>query len=462
MKTNLIILLVCIMPVVLFGNSLMQHQYFAHQAPSVLIHENNPVLSQMRGVSQLPIKNVNRDRNWRLLECNYAQDMSGDGQLTVINKDMIFYNEIYPACIDSIVGYNYEFETETFLPGLRRIFFYDTAGEKVIRTEWLNQTNGNEAFMKYTYEYDASDRLINENHYQRNEAGSSLVRTIRADYVYDNDGLIGINQLNTDTNGAAITWFRQTYGHDTQGRIINRVVEMSSDSLYWGFFVNVDKSYHPNDMSIGADYIRYLSYVYPVSISEAYGYEDLIGMPSETITSWWGTDMWAYVGRFVYAYGNTNRLETVTGHSYNTGWSPTYRTNYAFDDNDNVQMYSSQSYDTVNNDWDSIDEANTLTWEEYTGVDDEVAPAVALNLSAYPNPFQNEVSFRLNSKDNAPSEARIYNLKGQLVRQFGMQKGKTFAWDGKDTELKAVSNGIYLIKITQNKKTSVTKIIKVK
>jgi len=462
MKTSLIILLVCVMPVVLFGYSLMQHQYFAQQAQSVLIQPNSPVLSQMRGMPQLPVRNVNRDRSWRLLECDYAGDINSDGQLIVTHKDVIFYNSINPACIDSIVYYSYDFETETFVTVMSRTFFYDAAGEKIIKTDWQTQGNSNNFYRKDTYDYDATDRLINESHFEWVNATNSYVRTVRADYIYDNDGLIGINQLNTDIYGETIVWYRHTYSHDTQGRIINRVVEMSQDSLNWDFFINTAKSYHPDDTSTGADYIQYLSSIYPVSLDEAYGYEDLVGMPLESIVSWWGGEVWDYIGRYVYAYNNSNLLESMTGHSYDAGWHPEYRYNYAFDNNANLQTFSSQNYDPANSVWQSIDEANTLIWGEYTGVDDEVAPGIALSLSAYPNPFRNEVSFNLMSKDNAPFDAGIYNLKGQLVKQISIQKGNSFTWDGKDAANKAVSNGIYLVKINQNGRASCSKIIRVR
>ncbi|MCK4339731.1 MAG: hypothetical protein KAW87_07075, partial [Candidatus Cloacimonetes bacterium] len=44
----------------------------------------------------------------------------------------------------------------------------------------------------------------------------------------------------------------------------------------------------------------------------------------------------------------------------------------------------------------------------------------------------------------------IYNIKGQLVRQFKLQKakGKNYIeWDGKDENGKPVPGGIYLLKL---------------
>ena len=51
------------------------------------------------------------------------------------------------------------------------------------------------------------------------------------------------------------------------------------------------------------------------------------------------------------------------------------------------------------------------------------------------------------------SQIKIYNVKGQLVRNLGFRIsdfGFSVVWDGKDESGKEVKNGVYLYKINNN------------
>lgn len=86
----------------------------------------------------------------------------------------------------------------------------------------------------------------------------------------------------------------------------------------------------------------------------------------------------------------------------------------------------------------------------------------------YPNPFSTSTTISFfNTKQN--TKIKIYNIKGQLVKQFKRQppiysgvKGKNIevVWDGKDDNGKQLPNGIYLFKlITKDYQSAVKKMI---
>ncbi|MCK4339892.1 MAG: gliding motility-associated C-terminal domain-containing protein, partial [Candidatus Cloacimonetes bacterium] len=56
------------------------------------------------------------------------------------------------------------------------------------------------------------------------------------------------------------------------------------------------------------------------------------------------------------------------------------------------------------------------------------------------------------------SAIKVYNIKGQLIRNFEIQNTKnrlnTIVWDGKDEKGKSLSNGIYFYQIVMNKQKS--------
>jgi hypothetical protein len=101
-----------------------------------------------------------------------------------------------------------------------------------------------------------------------------------------------------------------------------------------------------------------------------------------------------------------------------------------------------------------------VTWDTITANEDEVISAHLLSLSSYPNPFRQDLSIKLSSKDNTPSELNIYNVKGQLIRSWKDVRVDELTWDGKDNANRSVSSGIYIIKARQGKGSSTLKVIK--
>jgi endonuclease I len=96
----------------------------------------------------------------------------------------------------------------------------------------------------------------------------------------------------------------------------------------------------------------------------------------------------------------------------------------------------------------SVDE---ITFEEY-------------GLTAYPNPFSSStmISFSatrllpINRNTPKQTEIKIYNVKGQLIKEFKRQKvkGKNIevVWDGKDENNLPVGSGIYFYKLMIDEK----------
>ncbi len=88
-----------------------------------------------------------------------------------------------------------------------------------------------------------------------------------------------------------------------------------------------------------------------------------------------------------------------------------------------------------------------------------------LNIYNYPNPVHNSttISFTI-PRDITEAELKIYNIKGQLVKQFLPEiNNKTrvidFVWDTKDESGKPVANGIYFYKLSTDKKSIIKKVI---
>lgn len=83
--------------------------------------------------------------------------------------------------------------------------------------------------------------------------------------------------------------------------------------------------------------------------------------------------------------------------------------------------------------------------------DEEVPPASA-GITAFPNPFRS--SCQIEIKTGVPQEAslEVFNLRGQKVARIfsgKLERGESHhIWDGRDDDLRPVSSGIYLLRLT--------------
>lgn len=99
------------------------------------------------------------------------------------------------------------------------------------------------------------------------------------------------------------------------------------------------------------------------------------------------------------------------------------------------------------------------------GVDneDEVAPVIVLDAKNYPNPFNPNTTIAFSIPENGMTSVKIYNLKGQIVTTLvnkDMEKGNhSINWNGLDHSGKAVSSGIYFLKVENGGKSVQRKIL---
>lgn len=103
----------------------------------------------------------------------------------------------------------------------------------------------------------------------------------------------------------------------------------------------------------------------------------------------------------------------------------------------------------------------TLGWETVVHTEDNVAQPADLSITAFPNPFSSELQITIGSKADYPKDIYVYNVKGQLIRQWESSKSDMLIWDGKDAAGSSVSNGIYLIKAKQGNRILTAKVIRV-
>lgn len=91
----------------------------------------------------------------------------------------------------------------------------------------------------------------------------------------------------------------------------------------------------------------------------------------------------------------------------------------------------------------------TITEEDAVSNENDITLLTNLSISNYPNPFNPDTTISFSIPQNEVGSLKIYNLKGQLVREFNnLTAGdREIVWNGKNNNNQDIPSGIYLTKI---------------
>lgn len=465
MRKISVALLFVLIPLYVFGfHASHRNQVFSAN------HEIGTKLIDFAQLTPPPSKN----RSWRLAHSNFVYDTVIFTDYDIIADHCIddadyYYDTEYPENIDSVfISYS-----STYYGNYARYttIDYDTSSAYVnsIKT----YISGLDSFMvsKTDGFYDAQNRLTSQFYYNRTDDATFQTPSSRTHFIYNDEGYLQsiIYAYGITPEGAILTYSKELYEHDANGRI-STIYELSSpDSVNWT--TGYDRfllTYHVNDALTGQQYIENLAKSFNFTIPfYPYSTLPLRGMITQEMKQYGSAlnNQWSDSFRWVSTYNWRNQLSyTINSgiNSTNNSWENIYKDLYSYNSNCdyNLYQYKNQGYtDGVLTG--SINTA-TFTWENTTANEDEMTTPASLNLKAYPNPFVNNLNVSFQSKSNALIETSIYNLKGQLVKSLGFNKTGSITWDGKDEEGRAVSNGIYFIKAKQNGQSVTHKIIRMK
>lgn len=121
---------------------------------------------------------------------------------------------------------------------------------------------------------------------------------------------------------------------------------------------------------------------------------------------------------------------------------------------------------------DGMGSVSAIYFNEYippgTGVgeDDEPEgelPPAALSVSVHPNPFDGETEIGIELPGNTEVTADLYDVSGRRVRRLCRRAmeggGNAIRWDGRDGAGRAVSPGIYMLRVRAGKLSAVRKVV---
>jgi hypothetical protein len=462
MKTSILILFLCMMSLLLLGIN-PPNQSAVNGYSKQIMSPDGDYLNPAKGeIINVPLINATRDRNWRMTSITHQTDYDYNQMFEFAGRDDYYYNESFPDRIDSLVYSSFNVDSQSFFATSARRFFYDATGTNIIRVDWHYAQDAQNYVSTTIFEYDNQNRLIHQYEYNYDFDYNPQVLAFRYYWVYDEDSVIERYFTFCDDAGLPTSYTRTVFIHDEQKRNIGFTAFSSTDSLNWNNSNDCVATYHIHDTSTGQDMINYYHNAYIINYFRGTGgYANYTMIENFTVRVWTNGD-WVNNNKTDYAYYDNDHLWYYVDSYVNPDWYTYDRYFFNFDNNNNVNMISSELRNTEDTDWLGLQQIHSLSYENVVSADDETAPGTAPGLNVYPNPFKDEITINLNSAEKGVFEAGIYNLKGQLVRSFTNQKGKSLIWDGKDKANNAAAAGLYFVRINQNRKSVVQKIVRVK
>jgi len=116
-------------------------------------------------------------------------------------------------------------------------------------------------------------------------------------------------------------------------------------------------------------------------------------------------------------------------------------------------VYFAFGYEAIDNSDDrNLVMNNIVTWFGITSTEDEqILPDEICTLNNYPNPFssQTTLSYNLPNRKYENAKISIYNIKGQLVKEFKNLKleNGSILWNGRDKNNKPLASGLYFYRL---------------
>ncbi len=433
MKKGIISILVILLACLAYAENMQFNNLETLQNQSSISPAYNSDINS-GGLCASPIRLYNPERSIRLNDIYWNNDLYGDGVLLLLGKQVIFYNNINPAQIDSVVHYSHDFVNLTYTPGMCDRYYYDASGEHILRIETYSYS-GADYFRKTIYEYDAQQRLIKEYYYQMDNHEIGPVLRHIFNYVFGTD----CRQITykTEYSYPNPKYSIEVYTNDAQGRIVGSSVTTSIDSINWVDSDSTSFVYNTNDTSTGITQIHQLSYEHALNYLYGGYFENLYGMLDEyTIKN--RNIMYDIDNvKLDFLYNNLNQLVSITesGIDYvNNGWKLAYLYSYYYNIDGDLNQYAYQVRNFANTSWNSVSDQYQYTWEEFTPNDNPEYPSLPdrIVLRTYPNPvYLNSskgtytfIEFTLPEKARDKPVVEIYNLKGQRVRT--MTVGESF------------------------------------
>lgn len=173
---------------------------------------------------------------------------------------------------------------------------------------------------------------------------------------------------------------------------------------------------------------------------------------SETHQQYFHPD-WQNSTKKEYSYDEQNRVTELLVYTYfNGNWVLGRTEQFTYGDDGNLLYH----------DGNNLGGTDEYIWQNMYPVGIETPDIVQpdLEISVYPHPFAEQTQIAYKSGLAGPARVTIFNLRGQKLITWQALPEDKMVWNGKDEHGTDCPSGIYLIKVVQNDRSAIKRVIR--
>ena len=365
------------------------------------------------------------------------------------------------------MSYQYENDTSLLLEFMDYLWIMHSSGTygrvytRNLYTNTIEYSGDNIEidYCMYYYEYSLEGAI------------ADTVNVSHVSYTLDSQGrTVAYQQDNwNDTTNSYSLYFKQFRHFNAEGELDSMFVEGQHQKYFKRIFNNgmlQSTTVYALDNGISTPEHRYTySYAeHPAQYPASIRFDNYTTQIGEYVFEWetiFNPD-WLTSSIVQEDWTNDSWVESIH-FPYDVHYNQNIGITFSKEEGANLDSFVANSRGDIivkSSDHSGLTKHTSYSWDNSTPNEDNIAPPVGNAVNVYPNPFINHLNITFDSKDNAPADYSIYNLKGQLVCRWLQQTTKQLSWDGSDRDNQAVASGVYFLRVKQGSATTIRKFIK--
>lgn len=188
---------------------------------------------------------------------------------------------------------------------------------------------------------------------------------------------------------------------------------------------------------------------------------------SEELVQGYDAGEWQDLSLHSYSFDINEHLSNwLTQHWWLDAWENYFQVEYSWDEHDNLDHWLRQFW--TNDHWSDYGRM-FYEYEPVTQLDGQsgiTQRPTSYDLSAYPNPFNPEVTIRIQIPEPGQLSLTIYDINGRKIRTLAKEHFpsgiQVIQWDGRDDSGEIVDTGVYLCRFQSGTSGNTIKLVYLK
>lgn len=349
----------------------------------------------------------------------------------------------------------------------RHSFTYDSSGKVVLWDWYLWQSNALQKISRYSMIFDTNGNI--DSMYIDKGENDMWVKNIRFDYSCGINGNILTDQQEKWSDTCWVLFYRETYTYDGNGNKTMMLAEIWQNNS-WENFSRRTPTYDTNGNPLTSLFELWENNAWKNSSLYTVTYDGNNYLASQ-LDQEWVNNTWNNFNSILYLNDSSGNMLVKVWRDWQSGWLNNYKLTYTYDLFGNSITGKYESWETPGIWMPGIGQLLVFSNHQYDYPLDvwlyrytayinpiilDVSPKEpASRFVVFPNPAHSQIRIKTDKNTIGSNMCiSIFTLEGRLLTT------RPLTDMSREIDISNLSNGIYIVKLTNNEKTKVAKLVK--